>query len=72
MHTSKAVRYAMFGPRYFAQGTTLTLNALYFLSKGLSGFLSDNIGFQMAFLAFAACNLLALPLLPAMFDKKAA
>ena len=42
------------------------------IGLGLSGFLSDNIGFQMAFLAFAAFNLLALPLLPAVFGKKAA
>ena len=42
------------------------------IGLGLSGFLSDSIGFQMAFLAFAAFNLLALPLLPAVFGKKAA
>ena len=40
MPEKKAVRYAMFGSLYFSQGTVLSyftaLNALYFLSRGLS------------------------------------
>ena len=40
MHRSKNTRYAMFGSLYFSQGTVFayftSLNALYFLSKGLS------------------------------------
>lgn len=40
MHTRKAFRYTMFGLLYFSQGTILSyftaLNALYFLSRGLS------------------------------------
>ena len=40
MPEKKFVRYAMFGSLYFTQGTILSyftaLNALYFLSRGLS------------------------------------
>ncbi len=40
MYTNKALRYGMFGSLYFTQGTILSyftaLNALYFLSRGLS------------------------------------
>ena len=40
MNQKKSVRYAMFGSLYFSQGTVFayftSLNALYFLSKGLS------------------------------------
>ncbi len=40
MLKSKTARYAMFGSLYFSQGTVFSyftsLNALYFLSKGLS------------------------------------
>lgn len=40
MNLSKALRYTMFGSLYFAQGAVLSyftaLNALYFLSRGLS------------------------------------
>ena len=40
MNLTKALRYTMFGRLYFAQGTILSyftaLNALYFLSRGLS------------------------------------
>lgn len=40
MYTNKTLRYGMFGSLYFTQGTILSyftaLNALYFLSRGLS------------------------------------
>ena len=40
MHVSKPLRYTMFGLLYFTQGTILSyftaLNALYFLSRGLT------------------------------------
>lgn len=40
MYTNKALRYGLFGSLYFTQGTILSyftaLNALYFLSRGLS------------------------------------
>ena len=40
MPENKAIRYSMFGSLYFSQGTILSyftaLNAIYFLSKGLS------------------------------------
>lgn len=38
----------------------------------LSGTLADSIGFRPAFAIFAALNLVALPLLPLIFPKKAA